>query len=138
VLRHDCVLLCFRLLSVRFLIVYCFVSRDNLQIIRTIVLCVPTHTAGFLIVSIQHVEYLRVAIGAPLIFFRVDSVTLNTPHTTEKSEKIIFRSTKIIGILPRIVGRGEIGPKSGRLSCGVYPALSSLPSINTMLHIYQR
>ncbi len=81
------------------------------------------HTAGFLIINIQHVEYLQFAIRAPLTFFRADSVTLNTPHTTEKSDKIIFISTKIIGTLPRIVGRGEIGPKSARLSCGVYPAL---------------
>ncbi len=58
----------------------------------------PTHhTAGFLIVNIQHVEYLRFAIGAPQTFFRADSVTLNTPHTTWKSDKIIFRSTKITG-----------------------------------------
>ncbi len=49
-------------------------------------------------------------IGAHLMFFRVDSVTLNIPHTTEKSDTIIFRSTKIIGTLPRIVRRGEIGP----------------------------
>ncbi len=81
------------------------------------------HTSGFLIVNIQHVEYLRFAIGAPPMFFRADSVTLNTPHSTGKSDKIIFRSTKIIGTLPRIVGRGEIGPKSARLSYGVYPAL---------------
>ncbi len=57
------------------------------------------------------------------MFFRADSVTLNTPHTTKKSEKLIFRTTKIIGTLPRIVGRGEIGPKSAQLSCGVYQAL---------------
>ncbi len=56
-------------------------------------------------------------------FFQADSVTLNTPHTRGKADKIIFRTTKIIGTLPRIVGRGEIGPKSARLSCGVYPAL---------------
>ncbi len=37
------------------------------------------------------------------IMFRADSVTLNTPHTTGKSDKII-------GTLPRIVGRGEISP----------------------------
>ncbi len=90
-------LLCFRLLSDRFLIGYCFVSCDNLQINHTFVLCVPPHTAGFLIVNIQHVEYLRFAIGAPQTFFRADSVTLNTPHTTEKYDQIIFRSTKIIG-----------------------------------------
>ncbi len=54
------------------------------------------------------------------MFFRADSVSLNTPHTTEK---IIFKTTKIIGTLPRIVLRGEIGPKSAQLSCGVYPAL---------------
>ncbi len=29
----------------------------------------------------------------------------------------------LIGTLPRIVGREEIGPKSAWLSCGVYPAL---------------
>ncbi len=53
-----------------------------------------------------------------------------TPHTTGKSDKIIFRTTKTIGTLPRIVGRGEIGTKSALLSCGVYPALhgSSLMS----------
>ncbi len=77
------------------------------------------HTSGFLIVNIQHVEYLRFAIGTPLMYFRADSVTLNTPPSTGKSEKIIFRSTKIIGTLPRIVRRGEIGQKSARLSCGV-------------------
>ncbi len=87
------------------------------------VLGVPPHTSGFLIVNIQHVEYLQFAIGAPPTFFRADSVPLNTPHTTWISDKIIFRTTKIIRTLPRIVGRGEIGPKSARLSCGVYPAL---------------
>ncbi len=56
------------------------------------------HTSGFLILNIQHVEYLRFMIGAPPTFFRADSVTLNTPHTTGKSDKIIFRTTKIIGI----------------------------------------
>ncbi len=56
----------------------------------------PPHTSGFLIVN---VEYLRFAIGAPLTFFRADSVTLNTPHTKGKSDKIIFRTTKIIGTL---------------------------------------
>ncbi len=115
-------LLCFRLLWALFLIGYCFVSRDNLQIKRTFVLGVP-HTAGFLIVNIQLVVYLWFAIGATLTFFWADSVTLNTPHTTGKSDTIIFRTTKIIRALTRIVGRGEIGPKSARLSCGVYPAL---------------
>ncbi len=74
------------------------------------------HTSVFLIVNIQHVEYLGFAIGASPMFFRADSVTLNTPHTTEKSEKIIFRSTKINRTLPRIVGRGEICPKLPWLS----------------------
>ncbi len=115
-------LLCFSLLSAGFLIGYCFVSHDNLQIKRAFVLGVPPHTAGFLIGNIQHVEYLWFAIKTPLTFFRADSVTLNTPHTTGKSEKIIFKTTKIIGTLTRIVGSGEIGPKSARLSCGVYPA----------------
>ncbi len=69
-----------------------------------------THTAGFQIET--HPE-----------FFRVDSVTLNTPHTSGKSDKMIFRSTEIIRTLPRIVRTGEISPKSGRLSCGVHPAL---------------
>ncbi len=72
--------------------------------------------------NIQHVEYLRFVIGAPPAFFRADSVTLNTPYTSGKSEKIIFTSTKVIGTLPRIVGRGEISPKSAELSSGVYPA----------------
>ncbi len=121
-------LLCFRLLSAHFLIGYRLVSRDNLQIKRTFVLGFP-HTSGFLIVNIQHIEYLRFTIRAPLTFFRADSVTLSTPHTTEKSEKINFRSTKIIRTLPRIVGRGEIGPKSARLSCGVYPALGKLSEL---------
>ncbi len=71
------------------------------------VLGVPPHTWGFLIVNIQHVEYLRFAIRAPPTFFRADSATLNTPHTTWKSDKMIFRTTKIIGTLPKIVGRGE-------------------------------
>ncbi len=74
------------------------------------------HTSGFLIVNIQHR-------GASAVLFRAESVTVNTPHTTGKSNKIIFRTTSIIETLPRIVGRGEIGPKSPRLSCGVYPAL---------------
>ncbi len=77
----TCVFLCFRLLSARFLIGYCFVSRDNLQIKRAFILGF-THTAGFMIVNIKHVEYLRFAIGASPTFFRVDSVTLSTPHTT--------------------------------------------------------
>ncbi len=102
-------LLCFRPLSARSLIGYCFVSRDNLKIMCAFVLGVPP-------------PHIRIS-DAPRTFFRADSVTLNTPHTTGKSDKIIFRSTKIIGTLPRIVGRGEIGPKSARLSCGVYPAL---------------
>ncbi len=67
------------------------------------------------------------------MFFRADSVTLNTPHTTGKSYKIIFRTKMIIGTLPRIVGRGEIGPKSARLSCGVYPALAC----NILLFFFQ-
>ncbi len=62
------------------------------------------------------VEFLRFVIWAPPTLFRADSVNLSTPHTTGTSEKIIFRTTKIIG-------RGEISPKSARLSCGVYPAL---------------
>ncbi len=69
------------------------------------VLGVLPHTLGLLIINIQHVEYLRFAIGVPLTFFRADSVTLNTPHTTGKSDKIIFRTTKLIGTLPRIVER---------------------------------
>ncbi len=116
-LRHDC-LLCFLLLSARFLIGYCFVSRDNLQIKRAFVLGVPPTHQDF---WSQHVEYLRFSIVEPPTFFRADSVTLNTPHTTGKSEKIIFR-TKIIGTLPRIVRRKEIGPKSAWLFCGVCPA----------------
>ncbi len=48
---------------------------------------------------ISDCKYLRFAIGASPMFFRADSVTLNTPHTTGKSDKIIFRSTKIIGTL---------------------------------------
>ncbi len=83
-----------------------FRSRDDLQIKCTFVLGVQ--------------RYLRFAIGAPPTFFRADSVTLNTPHTSGKSDKIIFTSNKIIGTLNRIVGRGEIGPKSARLSCGVH------------------
>jgi len=51
-------------------------------------------------------------IGAPPMFFRADSVTLNTTHATGKSDKIVLRTTKIIGTLPKIFGRGEIGPKS--------------------------
>ncbi len=115
-------LLCFRLLWALFLIGYCFVSRDNLQIKRTFVLGVPPHS------RISDRKYstcciLWFAIGAPPTFFWADSVTLNTPQTTGKSDTIIFRTTKIFSTLPRIVGRGEIGPKSARLSCGVYPAL---------------
>ncbi len=79
-------------------------------------------TAGFLIVNIQHV-YVECR-RAPPTFFRADSVTLNTPHTTGKSDKIILRTTRIFGTLPGIVGRGEIGSKSARLSFGVYPALN--------------
>ncbi len=45
-------LLCFHLLSARFLIGYCLVSHDNLQIIRAFVLGVPP-TSGFLIINIQ-------------------------------------------------------------------------------------
>ncbi len=75
-------LLCFGLLSARFLIGYCFVSRDNLQIERAFVLGVPPHSRISLIVNIQHVEYLRFAIRAPPTFIRADSVTLNTPHTS--------------------------------------------------------
>ncbi len=105
-------LLCFHLLSACYLIGYCSVSRYNLQIKRAFVLGVRPTQQDFWF-----------AIGAPPMFFRADSVTLNTPHTTKKSEKLIFRTTKIIGTLPRIVGRGEISPKSAQLSCGVYPAL---------------
>ncbi len=105
-------LLCFHLLSACYLIGYCSVSRYNLQIKRAFVLGVRPTQQDFWF-----------AIGAPPMFFRANSVTLNTPHTTKKSEKLIFRTTKIIGTLPRIVGRGEIGPKSAQLSCGVYQAL---------------
>ncbi len=112
-------LLCFHLLSARFLIGYCFVSRDNMQIIHAFVLGVPPHS----MISDRKYStcwiFLRFAIEAPPKFFRADSVTLNTPHTTGKSDKIIFRFTKIIGTLPKIIGRGEIGPKSAQLSCGV-------------------
>ncbi len=121
-LRHDCVCyasvfceLSFWLDIVSFHVIIC---RSNARLSS-----VFPHTAGFLIVNIQLVVYLWFAIGAPLTFFWADSVTLNTPHTTGKSDTIIFRTTKIIRTLPRIVGRGEIGPKSARLSCGVYPAL---------------
>ncbi len=63
------------------------------------------------------------------MFFRADSVTLNTPHTTEKSDKIIFRSTKIIGTLPRIVGRGEIVKgKNGHKTC--WKRLISITAVN--------
>ncbi len=70
------------------------------------------HTSGFLIYSDQYIQHIEHAIGAPPTFFRTDSVSLNTPHTAGKSDKIIFRTTKIIETLPRIVGRGEIGSKS--------------------------
>ncbi len=49
-------------------------------------------------------------IGVLPTFFWVDSVTLNTPHTTEKSEKIIFRTSKTIETLPRIVGKAKNQP----------------------------
>ncbi len=120
VLRNDCICyasvfcqLAFSLDIVSFHVIICrsYCPRGS------------PHTSGFLIVNIQHVEYLRFAIGVPPTFIRADSVTLNTHHTTGKSDKIIFRPTKIIGTLPRIVGRGEIDPKSARLSCDVYPAL---------------
>jgi len=78
------------------------------------------YTTEFLIISIQHIGYLRFEIGAVPMFFPADSVTLNTPHTTGKSDKIICRTIKIIGTLPRIIGRGELGPKSARLSCSVW------------------
>ncbi len=71
-------LLCICLLSANFLIGYCFVSRDNLQIKCAFILGVPLHTSGFLIVNIQHV-------WVSPTFFRADSVTLNTSHTTGKS-----------------------------------------------------
>ncbi len=81
-----------------------FISRDNLQIIRAFVLGVsPTHQ--------------DFTMGAPPTFFRADSVTLNTPHTTGKSDKIIFRTTKIIGTLPRIVGRGKISTPDYLVVC---------------------
>ncbi len=56
-------LLCFRLLSARFLIGYGFVSRDDLS--ADLSSSVFPHTAGFLIGNIQHIEYLRFAIGVP-------------------------------------------------------------------------
>ncbi len=52
------------------------------------------HTAGFLIV-----EYLRFAIWAPPTFFRVDSVTLNTPHTSDDFEKILILAVKCCPII---------------------------------------
>ncbi len=119
---------CFRmtefvmLLSACFLFGYGFVSRDNLQIKCTFVLGAPPTQQDFwsYIFNMLNIYYSWSG-GAPK-FFRADSVTLNTPHTTGKSDKIIFRSTKIIGTLPRIIKRGEMVPKSARLSCGVYPA----------------
>ncbi len=77
-------LLCFLLLSARFLIGYCFVSRDNLQIKRAFVFGVPPTHQDF---WSQHVEYLRFSIVEPPTFFRADSVTLNTPHTTENLKR---------------------------------------------------
>ncbi len=65
-------------LSAHFLIGYCFVSRDNLQMKRAVYPLCSLYTAGFQICDQG---------GAPPTFFRVDSITLNTPHTTEKSER---------------------------------------------------
>jgi len=63
------------------------------------------------------------------------NTALNTPYTSGTSDKIIFRTNKIIGTLPRIVRRGEIGPKSARLSCGVYPALRVVHTKNITITI---
>ncbi len=90
------------LLSAHFLIGYCFVSRDNLQIKRVFVLCV------------HHTQQDFWSYDSRSTFFRADSLILNTPYTSGKSDKINFRTTKIIGTLCRIIGRGEIGPKSAR------------------------
>ncbi len=54
---------------------------------------------------------------------RIQSLLTHLTPQKIKKLKLIFRTTKLIGTLPRIVGRGEIGPKSAQLSCGVYPAL---------------
>ena len=45
--------------------------------------------------STTYVEYLQFEIGAAPTFFRAGSVTLNTPHTKGKSDKIICRTIKI-------------------------------------------
>ncbi len=108
-------LFCFRLLSARFLIEYCFVSHDNLQIKHVFVLGVTPPPP-----PIQQDFWFT--IGVPQTFFRADSVSLNTPYTSEKSDKIIFRTTQIIGTC---LGLSE-GGKSAWLSSGVYPALGTL------------
>ncbi len=69
-------------------------------------------------IRISDRKYSTCSIGAPPMFFRADSVTLNTRHTTGKSDKI--------GTLHSIVGRGEIGSKSARLSCGVYQIVAKI------------
>ncbi len=62
---------------------------------------------------------------------RAEQIQSLLTHLTP--DKIIFRTTKIIRTLPRTVGRGEIGPKSVRLSCGVYPALDLHSSLEHKL-----
>ncbi len=78
-----------------FLIGYCFVSRDNPQIERSSSGFPPHRRISDRKYSMLNIYDSRS--GAPPTFFRADSVTLNTPHTTGKSYKIIFRTTKIIG-----------------------------------------
>ncbi len=86
-------------------------SRDNLQMKRAFVLGVPPTV--FLTVNVLNMLNIYDSrSGASDIL--PNGKSLLTPHTTEKSEKIIFRTTKIIGTLPRIVGKGLIGPKSAR------------------------
>ncbi len=50
------------------------------------------HTSGRLIVNIQRFE-----ISAAVTLFRVDWITLSTPHTSGQSDKIIIRAVKNLG-----------------------------------------
>lgn len=83
----------FHLPLINFLIGYCFVPHDNPQSA-----CLSIPTSGYLIVNIEHVWHLRFETGVVPMFFWADGSLLIHFTQQGKSNKIICRTIKIIGI----------------------------------------
>lgn len=109
----DGVMLRFRFPSPLFLIGYRFVPYNNLQNLWHLFSGFPSHK----IFDCIHSNLLGFEIIEAPTLFQADSVTLDSHHTTGQSDKIICRTNKIIETLPRIGGRGELGPNWAQLSC---------------------